>query len=576
MSNKALFADIHCHPNFKPYGHKFDDGNDIKEPQPGDKISLWHQFNPSKIDEKLSEKLGVAMFSQTDLRLAAEAGVQIIGMSLGALEKEFITIDRLVPRVLNTVFNKLAHNIIDTQNEFCNLVTRFGRKRLEFVRDKKCYFNDLKDELAFIKSQENQVFQLNFNNKFYTYRIVDNGKMLDDILRRNELPDTGLTKDQPITLCMVLSIEGLHNLDAINEANEATVLKNAHTLKSEFPLFFVTFSHHFWNGLCGHSQSLSNFMAGIFNQDDGIGEGFNELGIKVLMALLDQKSGRRIPIDIKHLSYKARRQYFTLLGGNVPDNLAITPTLAGELKEVIKFSTKPDSPFAAPPIIVSHAAVNGRFSPTNPEYHGNFPAQQPPNVVNPFDNPNIADPAINLYDEDLLTLGNFSCLIGIQLDERRIAGTKGVEVSKTQGEDAMRCAYLVWNQIIHIIELWDQNEDIKDAWDRICIGSDFDGLVNPLKGLERFDDYAALRDGLLRYCELYFMPTQEFEKEFPDMGQHGVIANRFQFSARNQPVKQRLNPIGNNVPAKTGLSPKDIVDKICVGNARVFIKKHFV
>ena len=242
------------------------------------------------------------------------------------------------------------------------------------------------------------------DGKHYTFSIAKNGKAVADALARNAAAGAGSTADKPITLCLTLTIEGLHNLDVQHGASEAKVMDHVLKLKNnvDAPLFFVTFSHHFWNGLCGHAHSLPPLMSAVFDQTAHMGEGFHPLGLKVLMALLDTSKGRRVLIDIKHMSFKARTQYFNLLAGTVPNDIpAMTPEL-GRQMAFFRFNTKaaPGTSTAAPPVIVSHTAVNGYRNPDDLFYYGNYPAQTVTGVLNPFENSEIyPDPGINFYDE---------------------------------------------------------------------------------------------------------------------------------------------------------------------------------
>jgi hypothetical protein len=63
--------------------------------------------------------------------------------------------------------------------------------------------------------------------------------------------------------------------------------------------WFVTFSHHFYNELCGHARSLRSIIGKITDQEDRINSDFTPLGLEVLDILLDKSDGRRILIDIK-------------------------------------------------------------------------------------------------------------------------------------------------------------------------------------------------------------------------------------------------------------------------------------
>ena len=86
---------------------------------------------------------------------------------------------------------------------------------------------------------------------------------------------------------MPLTIEGAHIFGG-TALDEATVLGRIDFIKKEWdhPLFFITFSHHFDNGLCGHAHSLPEVATFVLNQEKAMNEGFTALGWKVIRKLL--------------------------------------------------------------------------------------------------------------------------------------------------------------------------------------------------------------------------------------------------------------------------------------------------
>lgn len=193
----------------------------------------------------------------------------------------------------------------------------------------------------------------------YEYRLV---KTYSDILENEN-------NNQNI-ISVVMTIEGGHAFDTgLGKHNAPTrkVLGNVYKVKSwEYRPFFITFAHHFYNDLVGQSSSLAPILTKMLDQSQGLNTGFTELGLKVLDALLDNKDGKRIHIDIKHLSPLARKQYFELLDTKY----------AGEQI----------------PVIISHGAVNGFHSYDEklvkiPSSHGMF-----------------NDGEINFYDDELVEL----------------------------------------------------------------------------------------------------------------------------------------------------------------------------
>ena len=60
---------------------------------------------------------------------------------------------------------------------------------------------------------------------------------------------------------------------------------------------------------------------------------------------------------------------------------------------------------------------------------------------------------------------------------------------------------LLWNQIQHILEVLDNKGHF--AWDCMAIGSDFDGIIDPLNGFWTSEELPFLADFLERHAYNY-------------------------------------------------------------------------
>jgi microsomal dipeptidase-like Zn-dependent dipeptidase len=249
--------------------------------------------------------------------------------------------------------------------------------------------------------------------------------------------------------------------------SETEVLANLAKIKSwDFRPFFVTVAHHFWNNLCGHAKSLAGFVAQETDQSEGINTGFTDLGWKVVDALLDNTNGRRILIDIKHMSALSRRQYLQRLSTNY----------AGQQI----------------PIIMSHAAANGLRA---------MDAQ----VVDLKDTgPLLLAEDINFYDEEILAMARSGGIMGLQLDERRIASAdtlSNTPHSLFRNKIMHYRSALLWNQVQHVAELLSSHGLF--AWDCLAIGSDYDGIIDPLNAFWTEEQIPYLADYLERHAYDY-------------------------------------------------------------------------
>ncbi len=176
-------------------------------------------------------------------------------------------------------------------------------------------------------------------------------------------------------------------------------------------------------------------------------------------------SVKPIIIDIKHMSRKSRLDYFKLLD-NYPD------------KNI--------------PIIASHGCVSGLSKPGGT--HETKISQE--NIFNTED--------INFFDDEIIRIGNSNGLFGIQLDERRI-GSKSIlrdtKAIMSKRNTLYSWSKLVWNQISHIAEVLDS--DGQFAWGIQSLGTDFDGIIDPIDGYWTAEQIDYLDDYLLMHAYNY-------------------------------------------------------------------------
>ncbi|MBT8294217.1 MAG: membrane dipeptidase, partial [Eudoraea sp.] len=238
------------------------------------------------------------------------------------------------------------------------------------------------------------------------------------------------------------------------------------------------------------------------DQSEGLDTGFTPLGRKILTRLIDNSDGKRILPDVKHMSAKARREYYTLLDSGRPE-------------------------FQDIPVVVSHGCCNGLKSSLN-RIPGNSAVAT---KLNPVD--------INFFDDEIIRIAKSNGIIGLQLDERRIASKKTLKDTKHSLKRSKIMHYrseLLWNQVQHIIEILD-NEDLF-AWDCMALGTDFDGIIDPLNAFWTAEELPFLADFLERHVYNY-------------MKDHNLSKNE-------------------NI-----LGADEIVDRIMSLNGKAFLKKHF-
>jgi microsomal dipeptidase-like Zn-dependent dipeptidase len=90
---------------------------------------------------------------------------------------------------------------------------------------------------------------------------------------------------------------------------------------------------------------------------------------------------------------------------------------------------------------------------------------------------------------------------------------------------------LVWKQVQYIGELLDKNGLY--AWGHLAIGSDYDGLVDPLNGFWTAEQYDELAGYLERHAYNYFrdQASQRLQHSFNHIGADELIHRIFHQNA---------------------------------------------
>ncbi len=408
--------------------------------------SIWRYDPPSVFDKALNYLSGLTKFSQSNFTALTLGGVDTVCVSLYPLEKWFIR---------NKMKNEL---ILDLASNFA---LGIGAKRIDHIQEMQDYFADLLLQYDFYRQLDGKVFRVGGNR--VRYKLV---RSYDEILELREQADSSRIR----TIAVIISIEGLHvlNTGLRKEPVEAEVLQNIRAIKNwEYRPFFITVAHHFWNDLCGHAPSLTGVITKYADQGEGLDTGFTPLGWKVLERMLDNDKGRRILPDIKHMSVRAREEYY-------------------------EFLERPEWKGKNIPLIISHGACNGLRSASNP-------VQAHPLTAAPL-NP----VTINFYDEEIIRLARSGGIIGLQLDERRIASKDTLKHTKKSLYRHKIMHYrsgLLWNQVRHIITVLDAEGLF--AWDCMALGSDFDGIIDSLNGFWTAEELPFLADFLERHAFNY-------------------------------------------------------------------------
>jgi len=433
---ESQFIDLHIHPAMKPLGKSFNSTPGKNSSNKNRSNSIWHYDPPTALDKLINITTTLTKFRQSDFTSLAKGGADIVVVAMCGLEKGF---------VMNKLGTSLVGDVVG------NLATGLGKKRIDHIQQMNDYFTDLQTEYDFYKQLDEQ--KVKVDGKWHRYKIVSSFNEIEE----NCDPDVR-------TIFVILSIEGTHvfntGLKMMGKtADPAEVLGNIDKMKQwDDRLFMAGLTHHFNNEMVGHAQSLHGVVRKMCDQTENMNEGFNDLGWQMLRKLLDNSNGKRTLIDLKHMSVKARNEYYDFLETEHPD-------------EII-------------PLVMSHGAVNGLRSHLEKVED------------DPFTQGKFQSDDINVFDDEIVRIARSGGLLGIQFDERRVASE--LELKKTghhlnRRRMLFHQSKLIWNQIQHIAEVLNRHNLF--AWDIQCIGSDYDGMINPLNGfwtaeeMPLFDSY---------------------------------------------------------------------------------------
>jgi len=324
-------------------------------------------------------------------------------------------------------------------------------------------------------------------------------------------------------ITMVMTIEGAHALGTDNASIELCLQRVDFIKKNwPFPVFFITLAHHFNNFLCGHAHSIPDMGKSFLNQEEGMHAKFTEGGWKILRRLLsldenlkhDSTLGYRILIDVKHMSAQSRKEYYTKV---------VEPRIATE--DMI-------------PVIASHCGYAGIA--TLQELIDNQKKEKdeffdPSGRLNAW--------SINICKEDVEIIIKSKGLFGISFDQR-ILGVPKKE--KNPGERNGITA--IWDNIKSVLADIYSSSVLTDeqklfSWKILTIGTDFEGLIDPINVFPSTLQFAQFRLALI------------------------FVINSERMTSPQTSFLKHL---------KNASDVERAVDDLCYGNAESFVLKHYM
>lgn len=472
--------DFHCHPSIKPLGKSFNfTPSGVSSKDLNCANSLFFCRKPTAVERFLNRVvMGLTKFTQSDFTALLKGNFSVVVVALSPLEKPFIQ-------------NRAGNNLI--ANLLSDFVTGVGLKRLEFIQsDRYRYFPDLQLDYRFYQQLDG--YEMSIEGKRVRFKLVNSYSQINAAVA---LPDV-------YTIFVFLSIEGGHafNSNVYSKVESQDILKNVSEVKKwEYAPVFITLAHHFRNYLTGHAPSLTGVIDWMTEQELDMNGELHPLGREVIKLMLDESFGQsRVLIDMKHMSAIARRQYREILAVDY----------AGE--EI--------------PLIVSHGAMNGLVDSVS-------------RVCSPIAGASdLYNGDINFFDDEVIAIAKSKGVFGIQLDERRVASKSRLKRSNlvfaSRHKRLLSKSKLVWEQILYIARVLDKES--LAAWDVQVLGSDFDGIIDPISLFWTAEDIADLE----RYLTIHASD----------------------FLARE----------GNSLKSFNRITGEDIVAKFIWRNAEVFLK----
>lgn len=311
------------------------------------------------------------------------------------------------------------------------------------------------------------------------------------------------------TIYVVFSIEGCHSIsDTLDKdkMNPDELIENLNKLRAKIPLISINLTHLEQYPLCNHAYGIQFVSTEDFKPT---GDRITNGGLK----LIEHCYKNNILIDLKHMSLAARRMFI--------ESLRKSKDLSKNLQ----------------PLICSHGAFTGISYSDIPDYINaqkvsgkkfSYLLWGKPKKYEMLDFFTSFNPSsINLYDEDILAIINSDGLIGLSLDKRILGYTDSTNRSPNLNELAFEEEYIsnaekdvyftkrrlgkkmtdfhcittqevmqggvvlprigfyhlchFMQQVLHYMKVVIDNKyDFEKALTQLCIGSDFDGIIDPV------------------------------------------------------------------------------------------------
>ncbi|MFD3003193.1 hypothetical protein ACFS7Z_22720 [Pontibacter toksunensis] len=502
----ALYFDFHFHPLGKRFLEKFNDV-ERQSKQCTEPVAL------PRIGGGVDPLLGHIFRSQACVSQSVKGGIKLGVANIVVMEHVFATRQGVL-------------NLLELEVGGKKVIVPLDNRYIDFVHNSQGSYNQLMSkELAFYQWVAGQ---------------VDLRHSINLLSRKNE----NGPQLQESKLNLVLAIEGGHGLSKrlISQfAGEFDPVKTVQEYRNNKSVDFLYLtlthlSHVREQPLCSHAYGFK-LVKGLPEAMPQI-NGLTLLGKQVVRACVDTKENKHpILIDIKHMSLVGRHDFYTYrrhLLDKRPDgfkppkevdgkpwwpiiatHMGITGFASGEMRDFIK----------------KHGIERGNETSVRVKLSRKKAATLPEGIG--LDKVSFNPTSVGLFDDDIEEIVRSRGLIGISLDARILGfeGVKGrllqpeydyfsredfailfpdmaqklsiVEPVEEGTEGALekeaapattesliasrgkRELYLFCLNVLHTVavinRMPDKERHGKDGWDYVCVGSDYDGLIDSIQ-----------------------------------------------------------------------------------------------
>ncbi|MEO6219119.1 MAG: membrane dipeptidase [Ginsengibacter sp.] len=476
------FFDFHCHPGLKP---TFSDQQTA--------ISPWLFIEArlaifKNIKISINPLFNEVLNSQSCLEQLYDGDVKLFGIALHSPEAN------------------MAKGLLEKKLVNKGAIALMNRQRLELVKDGNHYFQFLNEDLARLSSSKSP------SNL--------NGASLKIMNRASDYLES-----DPQTIYGFLIVEGLHCFFGDQSAIDmkAVFSSNFESFTDNNTVLAINICHIQQNPFCNHAYGIQFINSRLFFPT---GKGITAWGREIITRMVE----KNILVDIKHMSLLSRWELYSMLRDTNNSDKYIAP------------------------IICTHAGLTGlsindrvKYLLRTPEdvgvvYEVCYLKPKSPYIDGVYFNCS----SINLYNEEIEAILLSGGLIGLSFDQRILGfADENVLRDVTMPHDVEYISELeaefffgpnpailqpftdddkIWssddfenldpvrniqlhplfflNQVIHILTIAKNNTsiDVHKSCKQICLGSDYDGLINAIdncKQVNKLDTFKQLCLGKL-------------------------------------------------------------------------------